>query len=854
MAIKCVFIKIPFSTIIRSSMNKKTLSELDYYRIKETIAGYCRSEDGKAAILDREPFTNFSEYEYLKNLSREWATFFNSTKAVPLTSWPGISPLFGILKTAGASLDLDELYALGLFCISQKKITDSIKANQQELNLKKLPSVIEQMPDLSGASRIIFGILNPDGELKELPTIRDIKRNIAAIKVEIESLIHKYTIDSSIAGALESNVPALRANRQVLAVKSSQRSAIKGIVHEVSQTGRTVYIEPEDVVRRNNDLIEEEYRLQEEIKKILLQATVQLADYREAFMENLPKMVLLDATCAAAKWGTENNCCYALSCGEERPNDTKAKEAPLLLGARHPLLGTKAVPIDIRFAANKNVLIITGPNTGGKTVTLKTFALFCLLNQTGFPVPALEGTRLPLFKDIYCDIGDEQSLDQSLSTFSGHMKNIAEAINKASDRSLVLLDELGSGTDPQEGSAIAMATLDILIERGSFVLVTTHHGVLKNYGYTKESCINASVEFNSDTLSPTYRLIMGVPGESHALEIAEKNGLSEEAIAKAKSYIQTEQADISYLIKGLNAKHAEADALIQSFKEKEEKINLKEQKTSWREHNLKRREHDLKIAENKKELAFLKDSRKRLENLVREIKEGEITREKTLAVKEFINDLTESIENHTQILEAEERNLDKAEQKQKLKNSPGQSTNQNGTSQSNASVQKIVFESGMDVLAGTSRNRGTLIKEERKGMWSVQFGTLKMTVKEKDLTPVAKSKDEYKPSISIDLAEPETVKSNFSDFAPALSGMPTNHPVFELRLLGMRVEEALKLLERQLDLCAMQNFHEFSIIHGKGTGALQQAVIDYLSNYPGIQEFKFAPPEDGGSGKTYVKM
>ena len=706
------------------------------------------------------------------------------------------------------------------------------------------------MPDLTGASKIIFGILNPDGELKELPTIREIKRNIAAIKTEIDSLIHKYTIDTSIAGALESNVPALRANRQVLAVKSSQRSAIKGIVHEVSQTGRTVYIEPEDVVRRNNDLIEEEYRLQEEIKKILLQATVQLADYREAFMENLPKMILLDATSAAALWGNQNACCYALSCGEERPNDPKAQEAPLLLGARHPLLGSKAVPIDIRFASNKNVLIITGPNTGGKTVTLKTFALFCLLNQTGFPVPAAEGTRLPLFKDIYCDIGDEQSLDQSLSTFSGHMKNIAEAINKASDKSLVLLDELGSGTDPLEGSAIAMATLDILIERKSFVLVTTHHGVLKNYGYTKESCINASVEFNSDTLSPTYRLIMGVPGESHALEIAEKNGLSQEAIQKAKSYIQTEQADISYLIKGLNQKHAEVDAMMQSFKEKEEKINLKEQKTFSREHNLKRREHDLKIAENKKELSFLKESRKRLENLVRELKEGEITREKTLAVKEFINDLTESIENHTEILEAEERNLDKAEQKQKIKNSSNQNI---GTTDSQTRTQ-YKFEPGMDVLAGTSRNRGTLIKEERKGMWSVQFGTLKMTVKEKELTPVAKPVDNYKPSIVVDLAEPETVKSNFSDFAPSLSGMPTNHPVFELRLLGMRVPEAIKLLERQLDLCAMQNFHEFSIIHGKGTGALQQAVIDYLSTYPGIKEFKFAPPEDGGSGKTYVKM
>lgn len=828
-------------------MNKKTLEELDYYRVKEIISGYCKSEEGKTEILNREPFVNFSEYEHLKHLSHEWELCFNSSKNISMTSWPRISPLFSILKTSGASLNLDELYALGLFCLSQKKITDNIKANQQDLNLKKLPAVVAQMPDLSDASKIIFNILNQDGELKELPSIREIKKNIASIKIEIESLLHKYTIDISLSDSLESSVPALRANRQVLAVKASKRSSIKGIVHEVSQTGRTVYIEPEDVVKKNNDLIQEEFRLQEEIKKILLQTTVQLSDYRQAFVENLPKMILLDTTSAAAKWGTEHNCIYALSCGQEHTNNPTKKEPPLLLGARHPLLGEKAVPVDIRFASNKNVLIITGPNTGGKTVTLKTFALFCLLNQTGFPIPAQEGTRLPVFKDIYCDIGDEQSLDQSLSTFSGHMKNIAETLNNASDKSLVLLDELASGTDPQEGSAIAMATLDILIERGAFVLVTTHHGVLKNYGYTKDSCINASVEFNTQTMMPTYRLIMGIPGESHALEIAEKNGLSKEAITKAKSYIQTEQADISYLIKGLNKKHAEVDDLIQSLKEKEEKIFQKEQKNFSREYNLKRREHDLKIAENKKELSFLKESRKRLENLVRQLKEGEITREKTLAVKNFISELTQSIENHTKILEAEEKNLDKLELNHKAK------TLQKENSLQNKNLAKFHFEPGIDVLAGTSKNRGTLIKEEQKGLWLVQFGTLKMSIKEKDLIPIEKENN-YKPSISIDLAEPETVKSNFSSQAPSISELPTNHPVFELRILGMRVDEALKLLQRQLDLCAMQNFQEFSIIHGKGTGALQQAVLNYLSTYPGIKEFHFAPPEDGGSGKTYVKM
>lgn len=830
-------------------MNRKTLTELDYYRIKEEIAGFCVSEEGKEDILLREPFLNFSEFEFLKNLSREWNVVLSTKKSSIVSSWPVIKPLFPILKTSGASLDLDELYALGLFCLSQKKITDVIKSSQKELSLKKLTEVVTQMPDLSGAENIIFGIINTDGELKDLPSIREIKKNIANIKNEIASLIHSYTIDQNLSGILESNVPALRSNRQVLAVKSSQRSAIKGIVHEVSQTGRTVYIEPADVVQKNNDLIQEEYRLQEEIKKILLSATTGLSDYLESFQKNLPQMILLDTTFAAAKWGLSNNCNYALSCGQEKSSDNSFLEPPLILGARHPLL-KKPVPININFMDGKNVLIITGPNTGGKTVTLKTFALFAALNQTGFPVPALEGTRLPVFNDIFSDIGDEQSLDQSLSTFSGHMKNIADALNHATKDSLVLLDELGSGTDPLEGSAIAMAVLDILIERKSFVLVTTHHGVLKNYGYSNPSCINASVEFNSDTMAPTYRLIMGVPGESHALEIAEKNGLSPDAIKKAKGYIQTEQADISTLIKGLNEKHAEVDQIINELKLKEEKINKKEEKNFNREHNIKRREHDIKIMENKKELTFLKESRKRLENLVRELKEGEITREKTLAVKNFISDLTDSIETHSAILEAEEKNLDKVDLKLQKKEDEKSG---NAISENNLN-QKIQFEEGMEVYVLPSKNKGTLIAKERNGSWSVQLGNLKMSVKEKNLSPAPKSNKPVTPSITIDLAEPETVRSNFSDFAPSLGGIPTNKPVFELRLLGMRVEEALKVLERQLDLCAIQNFHEFSIVHGKGTGALQQAVTDYLANYPGVTDFHFAPPEDGGTGKTYVKM
>jgi DNA mismatch repair protein MutS2 len=841
-------------------MNDKTLQELDFYRIRDSIASLCISEEGKEELENRKPFTKFEDFESLKSLSREWNKYLESSRTQPLSSWPKIKKLFPLMKTEGATLEQDDVYSLALFCLSQNKVITSLQKNEDNenqsnpLRLKKLTTLVEQLPDITEPSKEIFRVIDVDGKLKDLVEIRQIRKNILQIQKDINNLIKKYTSDSSLSSVLESNVPAFRANRQVLAVKSSQRSRIKGIVHEVSQTGYTVFIEPEDVVRRNNDLIEEEFHLQQEIRKVFTTLTAKLKPYTYIFEQSLPLMVRLDVTMAAAKWGIENSCTYALPCGDEKSSeDPSSIEPPLILQARHPLLGSHAVPIDVPFISGKKVLIITGPNTGGKTVTLKTIALFVLLNQAGFPLPAAEGTRLPIFDEIFADIGDEQSLDQSLSTFSGHMKNLAQALQHATNKSLVLLDELASGTDPQEGGAIAMAALDEFIERGSFVLVTTHHGILKNYGYTHLSCINASVEFNPDTLSPTYRILMGVPGESHALDIAKRSGLPESAVNKAKDYITSEQADVSALIKGLTTKHSELDALTRSFKNKENALLERIAKSEKKEIQLREREHELKKNENRKEMKFLSESRKKLENLVRILKEGEVTREKTLEVKNFISEVTQSIETHTDILDKEESNLEhdivvfqekeknakpskKDLPKKRLKNSEAfkAATPLTSTPKKVSNV-KLEFTPGATVVTGSSKQEGTLLRLEKKGLWSVQFGNIKMNVKQSELSLV-KAPD-IKPTVSY-----------------AYTPTTEEKPAFELRLMGYHTEEALKLLEHQIDLCVINNFSEFSIIHGKGTGTLQQAVQDYLAHYPGIESFNFAPPEDGGSGKTYVKL
>ena len=846
-------------------MNKKTLTQIDYYRIRDEIAEYCVSQEGKKNILEREPFKAIEEIEKNKNLSREWEKYFSKNYSNPLFGWENIKNLLPIIKMNGSSLTLEQVNNLGHFILSVNNVKKAIENHKIELELTLLPEQIYQIPDLQDAEKKIFRVISTDGQMKELPEIVDIRNQIASLNSKIKTIMQGFTSNSKFHGVLESQVPVLRNGRQVLAVKASLQNRVPGIIHEVSQTAQTVFVEPQEAVLCSNELLQKEFELQAVIKKILTELTQSLQPSIPLFKDALPVMCLLDTTQAAQRWGNEHNCCYA---------QNAINEPPMLIKARHPILGEKAVPIDIKFMSEKKVLIITGPNTGGKTVSLKTFALLSMLNQSGFPIPAEDGTRLPVFSNVFADIGDDQSLDQSLSTFSGHMKNIAQAVNAATDSTLVLLDELGSGTDPQEGTAIAMAVLDKLIEKKSFVLVTTHQGILKNYGYTNEYCINASVEFNQNTLSPNYHLLMGVPGESHALDIAKKSGLPSEICKAAQDYILTEQADVSALIRGLNKKHIELNKIQKQNEKLLSENQEKFEKLKKKELELRRKENELKKGKQQELNDFLIHSRRQLENLVRTLKEGEITREKTLAVKQFINDLTKNTEHLEQKIEAEEEKLAKDEQdfakqiasknhhtstkktKRKMSNSEAlkyasplvtQIENSDFPKKSEVIKTNAVFEPGAYVIAGTNNSEGILIEETRKGVWQVQFGSVKMSVKQKDLRLSDNQERTLKPSVSIDINSKE-VNGNI------IVEKDIPRPVFELRLLGMRSEEALRSLERQIDLCLLNNFLHFSVIHGKGDGILQQVVQDYLSHSSVVASFEFAPAEDGGAGKTYVTL
>lgn len=880
-------------------MDENTLELLDYFRIRDTVAGCCMSEEGSNVLKTRLPHTDIETIERRKTEGREWLSYIAASETQALMGWPAVGHLFRKLGVEGLVLELEEVYALGRFCRCAAQTKQALTPQEgikRNVETPVLSSMAAEIPLLNGAENAIFRIIDDSGMMRDLPELRAIRSSIQKLHNEINTLIHSFTSNNEFKDALQSDVPVLRSDRQVLAVKASQKNRIKGIVHEVSQTGQTVFIEPDAVVQKNNSLVQEEYRLTQEVRRILKALTFELGQYRPDLESAHTVMIRLDCSYGAARWALETDGIFAATAGS---GDSESPEfsSPILIKARHPLLGKRAVPITVEFDRKANggrghrVLIITGPNTGGKTVTLKTIALLSLLNQTGFPVPASDGTALPVFTGVYADIGDDQSLDESLSTFSGHMRNIARILEKADENTLVLMDELGSGTDPQEGGAIAMAVLDELIKRDSFVLVTTHHGILKNYGYTHPSCTNASVEFDTTTLAPTYRILMGIPGESHALDIARRNGIPGAIMDAAQTYISNNQADISALIKGLNEKHSELARLEKEFRQKERRISDKWRRVDLKELRLRQDEMNLREQGYKRSNAFLEENRRMLENLVRELREGEITREKTLKVKETIADLSKAVDAEKTAIQEEQDKIESFRRKVVENELAAEEKEASGEASSlNAKEKRIraqagltaddleskkcsgndvpgnrsavpEFTPGVDVLLKGGRQTGTIVAKAKKGSWVVQVGSLKLTMAEKDLMVAP---NQRKPSVSVEVAPDDrsygmsagstAAVERSADGRATFGAVAAERPKFELRLLGMRYEEAVKALEHQLDLCAINNFKEFSVIHGKGNGILQEAVQNYLKSYSGVKEFHFAKPEDGGTGKTYVTL
>jgi DNA mismatch repair protein MutS2 len=820
-----------------AGLAEKTLRLLDYGEIMGAVAEKARSEEAAAELRAERPRFDPAGAGEIKTLVSAVLDRINSGDEEPRGSLPAIGPLLPKLAVEGAGLGLEELWALGLFIDRGEALAAWLGKGGQSSGGGPLGDALSRLPGCGALGREIFRVIDREGQLRDLPEFRAIKKRIRSLTTELEAAVARYTGNEESRKMLQSPVPTQRDGRMTLAVKANFRGRLRGIVHEVSATGQTIFVEPEDVVERNNDILVENRRLDAEIRRVLRELTGRIAERREVLEEFHRGIITLERIRAKARYCRDTGGRFAQENGESG--------GLILKQARHPLLGAAAVPIDFEMAAPTRTVIITGPNTGGKTVALKTLGLFALMNQSGLALPAAEGTALPVFDGVYADIGDEQSISQSLSTFSAHMTNIAGIAGAAAEKSLVLLDELGSGTDPEEGSAIAVAILDYLIEKKVRLITTTHHGILKNYGYTRQGAENASVEFDGRTLSPTYRIVMGLPGESRALDIAARNGLPREIIARARSCLDEERADVSALIRGLREKHRELDSAVEKGRAEETKLRDERRRSDLRELRLRQKELEIKAGAVGSLRQLLGESRKKLENLVRELREGELDREKTAGVKEFLGGLARTVEAEDAALEAETRLL--AEDRRRIgaayDGDPGQSGPAGGKSGGKSGGKMPALAPGVEVLAGEQRRRGRIIRQDRKAsgkgagekVWLVETGSLKMAFPEKDLIPLPPSPESRKPQIA----------------AAEVSGPPAQ---FEISLRGRRLEDALEQLRRQIDAALLAGLKTFSVVHGKGDGILQRGVHEYLKKDPAVADYYFSRPELGGFGRTEVVL
>lgn len=796
-----------------------SLALLEFDVIRGRVAGYAKNAEAERRVLRDAPCTDEAVFQAARDEVRYIAGRLASGDREPSAYLPDIGEILPHLGVEGVVLGLDAVFAIGVFLREGAALLRWLAGTENEANGTPSGNNAPCRCGYRGPAALrdveaaVFQVVDQNGVLRDLPSLRAIKRNIAALEKELQGLVRRYYADPQTRGYLQSDVPPERDGRLVIALKANHRGKIRGLVREVSATGQTLFLEPDDVVEKNNALVIEKRAYEVEAARILGEVSARIGAESVALREFYEAVVALDVLRAKAKYSFETGGVFAQVSPDVR-----------LKAARHPLLGDKAVPLDFEMGAGCSCVVITGPNAGGKTVMLKTTGLFALMNQAALALPAAEGTCLPFFDGVYADIGDDQSIAESLSTFSAHIKHISAIMERATARSLVLLDELGSGTDPLEGGAIAMAVADYFTQARIKTLVTTHHGGLKNYAWTREGVENASLAFDEDSLAPVYRVIMGVPGESHALHIACRNALPAPVAARAREFLQGGDADVAALIRVLSAKREEAERLKEGLLAEKAALTEERRRADLRELRLRQKENEIHRGEAGALRGYMRESRKELENLVKELREGEITREKTRKVKDFIAAL------EAKAAEADER-VDRTgqaigETEQALHNGARETPEHD--------PDTAAWEPGTVVLTGSRNLRGVVKRRVKKGFYAVEIGSVTMTLPETDLRAAREKKAGPVPSVQVEIA--------------------ATPPLFELNLRGMRAEEAVDALRVQLDGAVIGGLRTFAVVHGKGDGILSGVVHDYLKSRPEVAAFHFSRPELGGFGRTEVEL
>lgn len=775
---------------------KKNYDVLEFYKIINELIDLSRLEKTKEKFLDIDIIKEKSILDRELMLMKEMIDFYKYDDGLELAGLTDITKMMNSIDIIGSYLSVEDLATLKknltIFRISKsraKNVRDKYKT------IWNLFSDVEEVREIEN---FISEAINDEGILKDDASIglRDVRRQKQNINANIKEKFDELISNKNTQNAIQERIVTQRNDRYVIAVKTDFKGLVKGIEHDRSATGSTVYIEPLNVVSLNNKLREYEAREREEIRKILLRITEIVKTKKEEILEIKEILERLDFIDAKTTYSVNKKCIVPKIIN---------KEYLKLVEARHPLIDENTVvPINFELGNPENIMLITGPNTGGKTVTLKVAGLLTIMALSGIPIPANEKTEVGYFHNVLADIGDEQSLEQNLSSFSGHVSKIKDIIEHASSKSLVLMDELGSGTDPMEGAAFAMAIIDYLNKKHVTSIITTHYSEVKAYAFNTTGIKSASMEFNVETLSPTYKLLEGIPGESNALIIARKYGISEEIIENAKSYISEDNQRVEEMLKSIKEKNDKLEMMHAQLEAT--RAELDKQKNIYEQKMVKLENEKNEIIKRAYEEAdnYLKNMQAKAKNLIDKINSEESKKEDAKNAQRSLNMLRESFIT---------------DKKKNVK-------------EKKIITQNVDFAVGEEVLVKTMNQNGKILKIMPDNRIQVQTGILKLVVSTDDIVKIQKKKI-----------------NKFKNFA---SLKRTSQVRGEIDLRGMNADEAIAELETYMDRAMLTGYHEIYIIHGKGTMVLRKKIHEYLRTSKYVAEFKDANQNEGGVGCTVV--
>lgn len=778
---------------------EKRYDVLEFYKIVNDLIDLSRLENTKEKFLDIDIIKEKSTLDKELMLMEEMIDFYKYDDGFELAGLSDIQRFMRNVEVIGSYLSSEDLANLKrnltIFRVSKsraKNVRDKYK------NIWQLFANIEEVKDIE---QFIDDAVREDGTLKDDASLglRDVRRQKQNINANIKEKFDDLMNGKDTQKAVSERIITQRNDRFVIAVKTDFKGLIKGIEHDRSATGSTVYIEPLNVVSLNNKLREYEAREREEIRKILLRLTELIRGRKEEILEIKEILEKLDFIDAKTNYGISKKAIIPKIIN---------KEYLKLVEARHPLIDENVVvPINFELGNPESIMLITGPNTGGKTVTLKVAGLLTIMALSGIPIPAGEKTEIGHFQNVLADIGDEQSLEQNLSSFSGHVSKIKDIMEHANSKSLVLMDELGSGTDPMEGAAFAMSIIDYLNKKHVTSIITTHYSEVKAHAFNSTGIKSASMEFDVETLSPTYRLLEGIPGESNALIIARKYGISDEIIENAKTYISEENQKVEEMIKSIKEKNDELEILKAELENS--KRELEEQKSDYNQKLTQLENEKNNVIKKAYEEAdeYLKNVQAKAKNLVDKISKDELKKEEAKSTQRSLNMLRNSF------IEDKKKNV----------------------KEKKVFSKDIDIHEGEEVLVKSLNQNGKVLRViANTGNVQVQAGILKLVVPIEDLVKIKKKK-----------------VNKFKNFA---SLKRTSQVRGEIDLRGMTADEAIADLETYLDRAMLTGYHEVYIIHGKGTMVLRKKIHEYLRTSKYVTEFKDANQNEGGIGCTVATL